>query len=94
MSGREALLLLLVMFRSRTLDLRSGLGENVADNLFGTPFLLGVLNSQTRLLASSKQVTTSIVVFIIHVIVIVVMIMLVRSTSKRSQCRNTLLLLL
>lgn len=56
------------MFR----DLRSSLGENIADDLLGTALLVRILNSQTRLLTTSKQVSSSIIVFAVEIIIVVI----------------------
>lgn len=53
-------------------NLRSGLGENVTDDLLGTAFLVRILNSQTRLLTTGEQVSSSIIVFAVEVIIIVI----------------------
>jgi hypothetical protein len=53
-------------------DLRSCLGENVADDLLGTALLVRILNSQSRLLTTGKQVSSSIIVFAVEVIIIVI----------------------
>lgn len=59
-------------------DLRSCLGENVTDDLLGTALLVRILNSQSRLLTTGKQVSSSIIVFAVEIIIIVItMIVLV-----------------
>lgn len=59
--------------------LRSRFGKNIANDLLWASFLLlGVLNSQSRLFTTSKQVSSSIVVFGVGiVIVIIAMVVLV-----------------
>jgi hypothetical protein len=59
-------------------DLRSCLGENITDDLLGTALLVRILNSQSRLLTTGKQVSSSIIVFAVEIIIIVItMIVLV-----------------
>jgi hypothetical protein len=59
-------------------DLRSCLGENVTDDLLGTALLVRILHSQSRLLTTGKQVSSSIIVFAVEIIIIVItMIVLV-----------------
>lgn len=59
-------------------DLRSCLGEDVTDDLLGTALLVRILNSQSRLLTTGKQVSSSIIVFAVEIIIIVItMIVLV-----------------
>jgi len=59
-------------------DLRSCLGENITDDLLGTALLVRILNSQSRLLTTGTQVSSSIIVFAVEIIIIVItMIVLV-----------------
>jgi hypothetical protein len=59
-------------------DLRSCFGENVTDDLLGAALLVRVLDSQSRLLTTCKQVSSPIIVFGVEIIIIVItMIVLV-----------------
>ena len=58
-------------------DLRLGLGQNVPYELLRASFLAWILNSQTGLLASRKQVASALIVIVFIVVVVTTVIVVI-----------------